>query len=255
MNNKSIIQNIFNLNIIEFSKIYIENNDSNEILNIYWYPNNKIINKIVNYCKINHFKNILEIGPGNSQFELATHFVGKNEDIKDYIDLDLDIQNIPYDNKHFDFIYCRHVLEDIQNPDFLIKEMYRVSNFGYFETPSPIAELINVENNTYKGYIHHRYITWYNYKNNSIYFLPKYPIIEYISFDKEYELKLYKLLNNYCVYWNSYVLWNENNKPNIIMLKNGVNFNIRSEYVMLLKKSIEESIQSTNYFINNIINI
>jgi len=33
------------------------------------------------------------------------------------------------------------VLEDIQNPNFAISEIFRVSQKGYIETPSPLIEI------------------------------------------------------------------------------------------------------------------
>ena len=44
---------------------------------------------------------------------MATDFIGSNETIKNYIDIDIDKDKILYDDNSFDFIYCRHVLEDI----------------------------------------------------------------------------------------------------------------------------------------------
>jgi ubiquinone/menaquinone biosynthesis C-methylase UbiE len=48
---------------------------------------------------------------------------------------------LPYEDKEFDFVYCRHVLEDLIYPFRVIKEMQRVAKAGYIETPSPMAEL------------------------------------------------------------------------------------------------------------------
>jgi hypothetical protein len=66
---------------------------------------------------------------------------------------------------------------------------------------------------------------------------------------------LYNLINNYPIYWNNYFLFGEK-KPTVIMYKNGVNFNCRSnndnmveEYIQLVTKAVNESIQNTNYFI------
>ena len=75
------------------------------------------------------------------------------------------------------------MLEDIQNPDFALNEITRVTKYGgYIETPSPLIEVTkNVDgsgfSNSYCGYIHHRYIVWSNIQKNEIYFLPKYSCI------------------------------------------------------------------------------
>ena len=121
---------------------HIKNNNSIE--KFYWYPNPIVNNMVKHYCiKNNLTEKVLEIGPGVVPFSYATDFIGCNEKIKDYIDIDIDKDVFPYQDKTFNFIYCRHVLEDIQNPDFALKEIMRVSRgYGYIETPSPLIESI-----------------------------------------------------------------------------------------------------------------
>jgi SAM-dependent methyltransferase len=233
------------------------------IQNFYWGPNNLLIKMIENFCTTNKYKIILEIGPGKVPFKLATEFIGSNETIQKYIDIDIDKDKIPYDSNSFDFIFCRHVLEDIQNPDFALQEIFRVSKFGgYMETPSPLIEITkNVDANKlsemYCGYVHHRYIVWSNIEKNEIYFLPKYSCIldHMLNITDETKAHLYNLINNYPVYWNNYFLFGVK-KPTVIMYKNGVNFNCKSdnhimvdEYIQLVTRAINESISNTNYFI------
>jgi len=67
---------------------------------------------------------------------------------------------------------------------------------------------------------------------------------------------MYNLINNYPVYWNNYFLFDSTNPPNVIMYKNGVNFNTTSErmiekYINLVNKAVNESIENTNYLISN----
>ena len=78
-----------------------------------------------------------------------------------------------------DFVYSRHTLEDIQNPDFCMNEIIRISKSGYIETPSPLIETAKGidapdKRMNYAGYIHHRYIIWSNIEKCEIYILPKY---------------------------------------------------------------------------------
>ena len=241
----------------------------NYVINRYWYPNNTIIKIIEKICLTNNFKKNLEIGPGVVPFSLATSFIGCNETInKDYIDIDIDKDIFPFDEKSFDFIYCRHVLEDIQNPDFALQEIFRITKGGgYIETPSPLIEITKGVDgseftNSYCGYIHHRYIVWSNIEKNEIYFLPKYSCVLDNIFKIENESKsyVYNLINNYPVYWNNYFVFNGENKPNIIMYKNGVNFNTKNgdfikEYINLVGRAINESLQNTNFFICNYKNL
>ena len=233
------------------------------IENFYWGPNELVIKMIEELCTSNKYKRILEIGPGQIPFKLATEFIGSNETIQKYIDIDIDKDKIPYDSNSFDFIFCRHVLEDIQNPDFALQEIFRSTKFGgYMETPSPLIEITkdvdaNNLSNMYCGYAHHRYIVWSNIQKNEIYFLPKYSCIldHMLNITDETNSHLYNLINNYPVYWNNYFLFGIK-KSTVIMYKNGVNFNCKSdnhnmveEYIQLVARAINESIENTNYFI------
>jgi hypothetical protein len=188
-------------------------------------------------------KNVLEIGPGDVPFPSATHTIGYSEKVN-YTEIDIDTQKIPFGDHFFDFTYCRHVLEDIQNPDFAMSEMFRVSKCGYIETPSPLVEVTKGVDNfgdaKYRGYIHHRYIVWSH--NNTVYFLPKYPIIEYSIPEDEPMSHLLKFPG----YWNNYIVWNADTK--VVVYKNGVNMKINKDYAKLINRAVEESIQSTDEF-------
>ena len=154
-------------------------------------------------------------------------------------------------------------MEDIQNPDFALKEMVRVNKYGgYIETPSPLIEITKdvdgtLIGNLYCGYIHHRYIVWSSIEKNEIYFLPKYScILDNVFKSNESNAKIFHLINNYPVYWNNYFIFTGKQKPTIIMYKNGVNFNIKGDsmfddYLLLINRAVNESIQNTNYFIKN----
>jgi len=225
----------------------------------YWKPIKDVNNYIEKYCTKNNFEEILEIGPGYDPFKLAKYFVGCNEKIKEYIDLDIDVNKLPFEDKSLDFVYSRHTLEDIQNPDFALKEIIRVSKSGYIETPSPLIEITKgVDNNSktmdYSGYIHHRYIVWSDIEKCEIYFLPKYNTIldnmMYMNIDKYYYDNKYN--------WNNYFIWYNDKTPKIIMYKNGVNFglnnNMAKDYIELVVEAVNKSIQNTQYFISNYMN-
>lgn len=246
----------YNINIFTENNKDISNEQISYIKYKYWYTNPIIYDKIINFCESKKYKDILEIGPGSIPFPLASIFIGFNEKIKNYIDLDIDKNNLPFNNKELDFTYCRHVLEDIQNPDFALAEIKRVSKSFYTETPSPLVEItkgIDGSSESYKycGYIHHRYIIWYDKDEHTVHMLPKYGLIENILdiSDNLKQLILY-LLNNFPVYWNTYIFCNEDNVDSL-NIKMYNHFNLK-EYPQLLLKGIYTSVKSTNYFIENI---
>ena len=246
----------YNINIFMENNKDISNEQISYIKYKYWYTNPIIHNKIIKFCMDKNFKNILEIGPGSIPFPLASVFIGFNEKINNYIDLDIDRNNLPFNNKELDFTYCRHVLEDIQNPDFALSEIKRVSKSFYVETPSPLVEITkgidaHQESHKYCGYIHHRYIIWYDNDNHTVHMLPKYGLIENIlSISEELKQFILNLLNNFPVYWNTYIFCEEKDMDSLnIKMYNHFDSN---EYPKLLLKGIYTSVKSTNYFIENI---
>lgn len=212
--------------------------------NKHYHPIEEVLDFL--YDNIEDNTTVLEIGPGLVPFKKATHTLGLEKD-KNVEIIDIDNTPLPYPDKFFDFVYIRHVLEDIQNPDFVFKELIRVAKKGYIETPSPIVELSNgAESPDYKGYIHHRYIVWT--KDNTLNFIPKYPIIERYSFDIDRTF-----LNN-PIFWNNYFMWDEKTIPVCKMWKNDVNFQIHDDYINKLKESIQHSYHNSEKFLGVILN-
>ena len=70
---------------------------------------------------------ILEIGPGVEPFPLSTHFVDfqHTEQYKDknFWQLDVNINPLPFKDKEFDFVVCRHTLEDLYNPSSICNDL------------------------------------------------------------------------------------------------------------------------------------
>lgn len=65
----------------------------------------------------------------------------------------------PFKDKQFDFVFCRHTVEDIRDPVWVCQEMVRVAKSGYLETPSRIVESIpGIERSRYCGYSHHHWL-------------------------------------------------------------------------------------------------
>ncbi len=53
-----------------------------------------------------------------------------------------DGENLPFENKEFDYVICCHVLEHVENPEKFLKEMMRVAKRGYIEVPSLMGEYL-----------------------------------------------------------------------------------------------------------------
>lgn len=225
------------------------------LMETFWYPNNEIIERLVSMCKNKNYTKILENGPGSSPFPLSTHFIDINPKIENTISIDIDFEKIPFEDNYFDFCYARHIFEDIQNPQYAFAETIRTCKNGYIETPSPLIECLRMvdglsrQNNIqYCGYIHHRYIVWTDMDTNTLYFLPKYPLIEYLIYDPDIYNSMLELSKEK-IYWNNYYVWNETNKPHIVVFRNGYNFDIVDDYTNLVIRAIDQSIKHTQRFI------
>ena len=123
----------------------------------------------------------------------------------------IDFDKIPFDDNYFDFCYARHIFEDIQNPQHAFSESIRTCKNGYIETPSPLIECLKKvdyssrnKNINYCGYIHHRYIVWSDLETNTLYFLPKFPIIEFAIFKEDFYNKMVEIANSKDIFWNNY---------------------------------------------------
>src|SRR5215467_9169764 len=155
---------------------------------------------------------VLEIGPGHCPFKRADTFVDfapwpiPGVDPAKLVKCDIATEPLPFPDKSFNFVYCRHVLEDMWNPFHLIKEMERVGRSGYIETPSPIAELcrgVDGGSPPWRGYNHHRYVVWVH--QGELRFVSKYPLIEYLP----EIMGVDRLLREGPIYWNTYFLWQD----------------------------------------------
>jgi len=234
-------------------------NGNKTITNHFWYPNPHILHRLETHLeKKNIRENIIDIGCGATAFTKATHLVDFS--LKPYpnkikIKLDLDFDTFPYKDHHFNFLYCRHTLEDILNPLHAFKELQRISPRGYIETPSPLIEIskgVDAGNPppSYCGYRHHRYIIWSDIENNTLYALPKMPLVEHLDIDSNNREVMNYIANNYPLYWNNYYFWNESNPPNIVMYRNDINMNINKDYTSLLMNAISKSMEYANHFLS-----
>jgi len=131
--------------------------------------------------------------------------------LPNYKMVDFSKDKFPYEDKEFDFVYARHVLEDLYNPFNCMDEMSRIAKAGFIECPSPIVEMCRDAENyknpdskyKWRGYQHHHYFVWNDGKLN---FLHKFPSIEFIVLGNEQII--YNALKH-PVHWNSYYMWKD----------------------------------------------
>jgi glycosyltransferase involved in cell wall biosynthesis/2-polyprenyl-3-methyl-5-hydroxy-6-metoxy-1,4-benzoquinol methylase len=62
-------------------------------------------------------------------------------------------ESLPFEDGEFDFAHCRAVMEHTIDPASACREMMRVAQRGFIETPSPVAEYLG-------GNPTHRWLTW-----------------------------------------------------------------------------------------------
>jgi MoaA/NifB/PqqE/SkfB family radical SAM enzyme/SAM-dependent methyltransferase len=97
---------------------------------------------------------VLDIGSGHNPFPLATHLsditlndnnYGRAGVPFKYVDkkpvYEFSVENIPFSDKEFDFVYCSHVLEHAVDPQRACEELMRIAKRGYIETPSRAKDL------------------------------------------------------------------------------------------------------------------
>ena len=214
----------------------------------YWAPIPPVLEWVTS--RVADGARVLEVGPGHMPFPLADTFVGwlVDDDAKadNVVQCDIQEDTLPFDDDAFDFVYCRHVLEDIYNPFHLCREMSRVAKAGYLETPSPIAEMcrgIDATSPAWRGYIHHRYFAWND--GGTLRFLSKYPAVEFIG-NEDFERQIVELLRAHNLYWNTYFHW-EGEIP-FTYYQHETDYNITENYGDLIIQAIEQSHAATNAF-------
>jgi ubiquinone/menaquinone biosynthesis C-methylase UbiE len=92
---------------------------------------------------------ILDIGCGYN----ANKFASVICDIQDlsghYADkkfIKLETKHFPFNDNEFDFVIASHVIEHVQDVEFFIKELERVSKKGYIELPTKLEDNLVFEN-------------------------------------------------------------------------------------------------------------
>tara|TARA_B100000959_G_C14913435_1_gene596162 strand:- start:165 stop:779 length:615 start_codon:yes stop_codon:yes gene_type:complete len=93
--------------------------------------------------------NILDIGCGYRAHPKAS-IIADIQDFSNYYKerkfVKINGKNLPFKDKEFDFVIASHVIEHIEDFEFFIQELERVSSKGYIELPSRLGDNLVFEN-------------------------------------------------------------------------------------------------------------
>ena len=119
------------------------------------------IKYINNILEKNHDWKILDIGCGYRPHKNASVIA----DIKDFSDyykekkfVQIKNKKLPFKDKEFDFVIASHVIEHVEDFQFFISEIERISNKGYIELPSKLGDNLVFENKN-------DHIWWFEYND------------------------------------------------------------------------------------------
>ena len=92
---------------------------------------------------------ILDIGCGFSANSYAS-VVADTKDLsnfyKDKQFIKIKDKVLPFKEKEFDFVIASHVIEHVEDFEFFLKELMRISNKGYIELPTRLSDNLVFEN-------------------------------------------------------------------------------------------------------------
>ena len=104
---------------------------------------------IENTLSLNSSWNILDIGCGYRASKYA-NVVCDVQDLSKYYPkktfIKLNEKKLPFKDKEFDFVIASHVLEHVDDIEFFISELERVSQQGYIELPTMLEDNLVFEN-------------------------------------------------------------------------------------------------------------
>ena len=108
----------------------------------------KHLNSII---KENQKWKVLDVGCGYRAHPKAT-VIADVQDLSNYYKerkfIKINEKRFPFKDKEFDFVIASHVIEHVEDFEFFIKELERVSSKGYIELPSRLGDNLVFENKT-----------------------------------------------------------------------------------------------------------
>jgi len=104
------------------------------------------------HCPVPRSALVLEVGSGGSPYFRANVLIDAHAETRErhWAPLITDRPSVlgkgealPFRDKSFDFVIASHVLEHSAEPETFLRELQRVANAGYIETPDAFMERIN----------------------------------------------------------------------------------------------------------------
>ena len=95
--------------------------------------------------------NILDIGCGfgaNKYANVVCDVQDLSENYPEKKFIKLTEKKLPFKNKEFDFVIASHVMEHVDEIEFFISELERISKQGYIELPTMLEDNLVFENKT-----------------------------------------------------------------------------------------------------------
>ena len=121
------------------------------------------INFVNDILSKNNDWKILDIGCGYR----ANKYASVIADIKDLSDfykgkkfIKINDKRLPFKDKEFDFVISSHVIEHVENFEFFLKELERISTKGYIELPTRLGDNLVFENKK-------DHIWWFTYDDTN----------------------------------------------------------------------------------------
>lgn len=95
---------------------------------------------------------VLDIGAGGWPFKRANHLADKYPDttthrveamVRDERPFfEVDLEHLSFGDRAYDFVFCSHVLEHLDNPGQAMRELMRVGRRGYIEVPTRLSDVM-----------------------------------------------------------------------------------------------------------------
>lgn len=95
---------------------------------------------------------VLDIGSGGEPFQYAnflmdrfpekTHHRYNNLKTNNLPFCNANVEKLPYKDKSFDFVYCSHVLEHVEDIVNALYEIQRIGKAGYIEVPTKMSDIM-----------------------------------------------------------------------------------------------------------------